>query len=691
MTRNTLSAKSHGLFYSPLPLALLPGLLIVALFAPLKAPADGMFVAPKFVWDKHRDINEPSQKAIIVYDAGREDLILQVKYEGPVNEFGWLIPVPNLPTVKKGSMKCFYELSQYTQRHFETEWLHHPSKGGDEFMAASLGAPAPEPPVKVIEIKTVGAYEIAVLSTKDSQALTGWLATNQFYFPADKTDVLDCYIKQHWCFVAVKINLARSGSSATASRLANGELNPLQLSFASDHCVFPLKISSVNGRPSEVQLYVLSPEPLLENTMLEKKLPRMYTNSLAQAARKAESYRHMRQLHLSFSLPGQSSPPPLLSLEEKHIEQIRQTPQISPDELLPFGLVTNTDLPDSIKSVPRLADKSWWLTKQTWTFQPADMRDLEFDPAIPIFSRLLNSKYSYYATASLGQFGSAAVPAVLIALQDTNPAVRISAASILDPMRGSLRDERFTEPSLALLQDPEPEVRTAAANVLGDFSHWNPKFVAPLVAALNDDNVEVRVAAESGLEHHPADVSGSIPQLQAMLKKNPGTRASAFEVLHRLNVPVARADLLAIFEVPRLGAVWDAYNQLKNETGKDISLAEAPPLLQNPDPNVRGGLGLQILYQNAGKPAVEMALPLLKDPEKLVQIRAAQTLRAMTGQPFTEEPAGAWENWWALNKTNFVAQLHPEELPRQRFHPATFSNETVDKPPVRTPPAVPPP
>ena len=77
-----------------------------------------MFVVPKFVWDKHKDINEPTQKAILVYDAGREDLILQVKYEGPADEFGWLIPVPNLPTIQAGSMKCFYELSQYTQRTF---------------------------------------------------------------------------------------------------------------------------------------------------------------------------------------------------------------------------------------------------------------------------------------------------------------------------------------------------------------------------------------------------------------------------------------------------------------------------------------------------------------------------------------------------------------------------------------------
>ena len=76
---------------------------------------DGCFV---FKWDKKTDINEPTQKAIIVYDAGREDVLLQVKYEGPLEEFGWLIPVPSLPKVEKASMEAFYELSQITQRRF---------------------------------------------------------------------------------------------------------------------------------------------------------------------------------------------------------------------------------------------------------------------------------------------------------------------------------------------------------------------------------------------------------------------------------------------------------------------------------------------------------------------------------------------------------------------------------------------
>src|SRR6266487_2698336 len=119
-----------------------------------RALGDGCFV---FRWDKKTDINEPTQKAIIVYDAGREDLLLQVKYEGPLEEFGWLIPVPTLPKVEKGSMQAFYELSQLTQRRFGNGLT---TKG---LVTAGLESADGEK-VKVVEIKTVGAYEVAVLS-----------------------------------------------------------------------------------------------------------------------------------------------------------------------------------------------------------------------------------------------------------------------------------------------------------------------------------------------------------------------------------------------------------------------------------------------------------------------------------------------------------------------------------------------
>jgi hypothetical protein len=673
---------------------------LTALLMPLKVPADGMFVAPKFVWDKHKDINEPTQKAILVYDAGREDLILQVKYEGPVDEFGWLIPVPNLPTVSKGSMKCFYELSQYTQRHFE--WGHQSSGTRGMPMSLSAGeADKPEPPVKVIETKTVGAYEVAVLSTKDSSALAKWLDANQFYFPSNKTDVLDAYVKQQWYFVAVKIDLGKSdgfklvtespkGQEASTSKystelkkLANGELNPLQISFASDRCVFPLKISSINGRPSEVQVYVLSPEPLLETGILEKKLPEINANDLAQAKRNAESYKNMLTFNRRFRLGITNASMPLLSWEQKHVDEIRESPVAAPYELLPYAKLAKNDLSDTAKSVSRLAGKSWWLTKQTWTFKPEEMRDLVFDPAIVFFANRLDSQYGYYAAQTLELFNADAVPALVSAMRDKNPVVRRKVALVLDPRNSDWHELGLEQEAASWIKDSEPKVREVAATIIGDYSNWKPSNAELLVELVCDENVEVRWSATAGLEHHLGDITNFISRFLILLKdKNPDIRPCAFEVLRRLQVPVSRQDLSGIFAAPTVGAVWNAYEDIERN-GWELTDADVTTLLQNPDPNIRGGLGLKILYDQASSQSVAKALPLLRDPEILVRMSAARTLRALTGQHFTYEQPEQWEQWWQANKTNFAVQLHPEELrPRlPNFPPGEMEN----RPPPATP------
>lgn len=369
------------------------------LFTPVGSFADGCFVAPKFVWDKYKDINEPTQKAIIVYDAGREDLILQVKYEGPTDEFGWLVPVPNLPEVKLGSMKCFYELSQYTQRLWD-----RPFFGGGQHHGFTMGLMAAdsleytEPPVRVIKIKTVGAYKIAVLSTKDATALEHWLDVNKFYFPAEKKDVIDFYVKQQFYFVAVKIDTSKSsgfkllaprqagnelgGNYQAYLELASGELNPLQISFASDRCMFPLKISSVNGKPSEVQVYVLSPEPLLEREMLKNRLPSLYHQAMAEAAQRADRYLNSRHSPPGLQTPEKNSLPLNSPVEQQEAERIRQMPVVSElNGQLNFTKVTEEDLPKCSRVISRLAGKSWWLAKETWPFKPEEMHDLEFTPA----------------------------------------------------------------------------------------------------------------------------------------------------------------------------------------------------------------------------------------------------------------------------------------------------------------------
>ena len=624
-----------------------------------------MFVAPKFVWDKHKDINEPTQKAIIVYDAGREDLILQVKYEGPVDEFGWLIPVPNLPTVQEGSMKCFYELSQYTQEHFE------PRLGGPAALSAgrSKGEDREKPePVKVIEIKTVGAYKIAVLSTKDAGALENWLATNLFYFPTNKTDALDAYVKQHWYFIAVKVNLGQGllGTISDKLKLASGELHPLQISFASDRCVYPLKISSVNGQPSEVQVYVLSPEPLLERTMLEKKLPTFYSNDLARARKSAESHERFllmsRDRNMRFMGGTPSANSPLPPEEEQAIQKQSEKPIADTGNLPPYAKVTEKDLPETSKWISRLADKSWWLTKHTWTFKPEEMRDLEFEPAMSVYADLLGTKYGYFAVAGLASFKNDAVPALLAAFQNTNPVVRANVASMFNRGYGAVSDSRLADAAVAWLNDSEPEIRMTAVMILTEYGNWQPKYAEAVMAMLRDKDPGVRHAAVFALSRFRGDLGKYIPSLQKMLKDpDANARAASLEILDRLGVEaeISRADLLSFFTSPDYLVLNAAFTQLGGQHG-EISGDEALVMLQSPQIVARL-LGLHALDQKPEKQSVELALPLLRDPDEMVRLKAAQTLRTLTGQQFSEDQADEWESWWIKNKTNFVAQSQREE------------------------------
>ena len=626
------------------PRSLLVLVLLTGLGSLTKVEADGMFVAPKFVWDKHKDINEPTQKAILVYAAGREDLILQVNYEGPVDEFGWLIPVPNLPAVEKGSMECFYELSQFTQRHFE--WPYPSGKTQRATLGVNDGERNSEPPVKVIEIKTVGAYEVAVLSTRDSGALAKWLDANQFYFPTNKTEVLDDYVKWHWYFVAVKINLGKSegfqfitesprgresakvGYSTELKELAAGELHPLQISFASDRCVYPLKISSVNGRPSEVQVYVLSPEPLLETTMFEKKLPIIYSNDVKHAAYTVQWRTQERERRRTISDQLWGSGSWKWARGEEALQKFSETPAVGWGELLPFAKIVSADLPVCSATIPTLLGRSWWLTKQTWTLLPEQMQDLEFQSAGPVFTELLDTEYGYFAAASLAALGKEGLPRIITAMASSNRIVRVQTAEIFvnaQNLYSSHMIEMADNPglktaALTWLRDSEPSVRLAGFDELTGFQQgWKGEYGDDLIPLLDGPDLGVRQAA--------IDLLGSK------------------------------------YEGPLFDKV-------------------VPVLLRNTEPNARM-TGLMMLYWKADQQSVAMALPLLKDPIDLVQERANAVLCALTGQHFSQDQPEQWEKWWADHQANFVVERHPEELQPPRVREYELRRRNTNALPTR--------
>src|SRR5207247_5102601 len=69
---------------------------------------------------------------------------------------------------------------------------------------------------------------------------------------------------------------AEKGRKVFEKQLSSGELHPILISFDTPRCIFPLKISAVGGKMSEVSLYVLSAEPLANQFILDKQWEKIH-------------------------------------------------------------------------------------------------------------------------------------------------------------------------------------------------------------------------------------------------------------------------------------------------------------------------------------------------------------------------------------------------------------------------------
>ena len=63
-------------------------------------------------------------------------------------------------------------------------------------------------------------------------------------------------------------------------------------------------------------------------------------------------------------------------------------------------------IPKCIEALPRLGQRNWFLTKQVCAFQPEEMRDLEFQPALPILQAALATPEGEMAARMLWHYGA---------------------------------------------------------------------------------------------------------------------------------------------------------------------------------------------------------------------------------------------------------------------------------------------
>ncbi len=205
------------------------------------------------------------QRAVVVFDSGRETLILQTTYEGDSANFAWVIPTPvrvMAGDIATADASIFDDLYYLTEPHV---WGPYGYNGG-LIVGCGGGARTQQfGSVNVWDTLHVDDYEVAILSAGESSDLVTWLNNNGYAYPAGHQGELDYYVGKAWFFVAAKINPARrqDGNPVDPPGLGDGqyegdEMDPLRLRFDTPEPVFPLRISAASSKAEvEVLLYVI--------------------------------------------------------------------------------------------------------------------------------------------------------------------------------------------------------------------------------------------------------------------------------------------------------------------------------------------------------------------------------------------------------------------------------------------------
>lgn len=222
--------------------------LALLLLAATAVPALACIALPRDPDGQADDIGLPEQRAFLYREGRNEHLILSVQYDGAPGEFVWVIPTEGRPKVDVQAGAPFHELWTITK-------IVQPMSKGT--LEAAGAAPGGAPPVVVVERKTAGPYDIAVLQATSGLGLFGWLRQNGFALDPQARDLLDDYVKKGWYFVAARIRPG-GGQGQISENLRNGTIAPLHLTYPAKELSYPLRVTAGNGGVSEIELFVVA-------------------------------------------------------------------------------------------------------------------------------------------------------------------------------------------------------------------------------------------------------------------------------------------------------------------------------------------------------------------------------------------------------------------------------------------------
>ena len=214
-------------------------------------------------------------QVVMMREGTRTVLAMQNNYQGPVQDFAMVIPVPVV--LHEGDVKTlpkdvFAKVDQMSSPRLVEYWEQDPcappvmydavpmapmAMAGAGEAAASKAA---DYGVKIEAKFTVGEYNIVILSAKESTGLDRYLRDQRYQIPKGAEPLLRPYVENGSKFFVAKIDPKKV-------RFENGQamLSPLRFHYDADEFSLPIRLGLANSSGTQdLIVNILSPQTRFE-------------------------------------------------------------------------------------------------------------------------------------------------------------------------------------------------------------------------------------------------------------------------------------------------------------------------------------------------------------------------------------------------------------------------------------------
>ena len=212
-----------------------------------------------FVAKAPSDLFNQKSEVILVRDRDRTTITMSNDYEGPLDEFAMVIPVPvileeeQIRIVDRG---VFDRLDAYSAprlvEYHDANPCYQPKltarsevQNSAPLFDEMIAEEAEDFGVTIEASYSIGEYDILILSAEESDGLETWLNRNNYHIPQKARDILQAYIRTNTKFFVVKVNLEEQEKSGF------DYLRPIQISFESDKFMLPIRLGMANAKGAQ--------------------------------------------------------------------------------------------------------------------------------------------------------------------------------------------------------------------------------------------------------------------------------------------------------------------------------------------------------------------------------------------------------------------------------------------------------